>query len=238
MGRGEPNAKMRAFARYREATRFLLARVFRSWRQIPAEQLQQQQPPPPPPRPPPPPLLLQPSSSLPTGGDQPMAQAANRAKRPVASPSAGGSSARDGPKRVAVPLTGPSPPILLPPALPQNGPEPGWSMQRTSRASSTSLPTVNSVITSAVEAADEEARLARARDEVRRTAVTVAELVSASVNEIWTSMMRAMKEVEKHEKAQGIVRTELDRLRWRQEWLELFVQSKLDDGGTLSGVLR
>ena len=42
---------------------------------------------------------------------------------------------------------------------------------------------------------------------------------------------------EKHEKAQGIARTELDRLRWRQEWLEMFVQSKLDDGGTLSGVL-
>ena len=51
-------------------------------------------------------------------------------------------------------------------------------------------------------------------------------------------MMRAMGEVEKHEKAQGIYRTELQRLRKWQEWLEKFVQSKLDGGGTLKGVLR
>ena len=100
------------------------------------------------------------------------------------------------------------------------------------------MPTVNSVLTSAVEEADEKARLARARDEVRCTAVTVAELVSATVNDVWTSMMRAMGEVEKHEKAQGIYRTELQRLRKRQEWLEKFVQLKLDGGGTLKGVLR
>ena len=100
------------------------------------------------------------------------------------------------------------------------------------------MPTVNSVLTSAVEEADEKARLARARDEVRCTVVTVAELVSATVNDVWTSMMRAMGEVEEHEKAQGIYRTELQRLRKRQEWLEKFVQSKLDGGGTLKGVLR
>ena len=166
-----------------------------------------------------------------------MGQAANRPKRPVSSPHASGSSARDEPKRVAAPPTGPSPHILLPPALPQIGPEPGRPKQPPSRAS-TSLPTVNSVLTSAVEEADEKARLARARDEVRCTVVTVAELVSATVNDVWTSMMRAMGEVEEHEKAQGIYRTELQRLRKRQEWLEKFVQSKLDGGGTLSGVLR
>jgi hypothetical protein len=231
-GRRGPNAKMRAYAKYREATRFLLASIIRRWRQMPAVQLKLLQPPPPPPRPSPPPQQL-PSSPPPQVADQPMEQAANRPKRPVSSPQASGSSARGEPKRIAAPPTGPSSHMLLPPALPQIGPEPGRPKQP-SRPSSSSLPSVNDVITHKLE----EELLAKKRNEVRCTAGTIAELISANVADVWSSMMHAEGVVEAHERAQGIVREERYKLERQQVWLEKFLQSKLNEGVSIRGHLR
>ena len=231
---GEPNAKMRAYEKYRRATRFLLASVFRNWRQMPAVQLKQLRPPPPPPRPPPPPPQLQPSLAPSMVADQPMGQAANRTKRPVASPSAGGSPASAAPKRTATPFSGhpPSQSLLLPPALPQSGPAPGRPTQP-SRPSSSS-PSVNDVIVHKME----EALLAKKRDELCCMAGTIAELISVSVTDVWSSMMHAEGTVEAHEQAQGIVRDGRYKLERQQVWLEKFVQAKLDEGVTIKGHLR
>ena len=232
---GEPNAKMRAFEKYRRATRFLLASVFRSWRQFPAAQLKQLQPPQPLPRPPPPPPQLLPSFPPPLVADQPMAQAANRAKRPAASPKTGKLPAGAAPKRTAAPVSGlpPFQPLLLPPALPQSGPAPGRPSQL-SRPSPSSPPSVNDVIAHKME----EALLAKKRDELCCMAGTIAELVSADVSEVWSSMMNAEGAVEEQERAQGIERAERYKLERRQVWLEKFVQSKLDEGVTIKGHLR
>lgn len=123
--------------------------------------------------------------------------------------------------------------MLLPPALPQIGPEPGRPKQP-SRPSSSSLPSVNDVITHKLE----EELLAKKRNEVRCTAGTIAELISANVADVWSSMMHAEGVVEAHERAQGIVREERYKLERQQVWLEKFLQSKLNEGVSIRGHLR
>ena len=166
-----------------------------------------------------------------------MGQAANRAKRPAASPKAGGSPASAVPKRTAAPPAGqvPSQPLRLPSALPQSGSWPGRSTQPSRPSPST--PTVNDAITSKLEEGV-AAKLAEKREELCRMVGTIAELVSASVAEVWASMVHADGVVEGHEQAQGITRTELYKLERRRVWLEKFVQSRLDAGVTLKGHLR
>lgn len=80
--------------------------------------------------------------------------------------------------------------------------------------------------------------LATRRDEVCNMAGTVAELVSANVSDVWTSMMNAEGVLEAQELAQGINRDERYKLERRQVWLENFLQLKLDEGVTIKGHLR
>ena len=96
------------------------------------------------------------------------------------------------------------------------------------------MPSVNGVITHKFE----EALLAKKRNEVCCTAGTIAELISANVVDVWSSMMHAEGVVEAHERAQGIVREERYKLERQQVWLEKFLQSKLDEGVSIRGYLR
>ena len=67
---------------------------------------------------------------------------------------------------------------------------------------------------------------------------TIAELLSANVANVWSSMRYAEGVVEAHERAQGIVREERYKLERQQVWLEKFLQSKLDEGVSIRGHLR
>ena len=96
------------------------------------------------------------------------------------------------------------------------------------------MPSVNDVITHKLE----EELLAKKRNEVRCTAGTIAELISANVADVWSSMMHAEGVVEAHERAQGIVREERYKLERQQVWLEKFLQSKLNEGVSIRGHLR